>query len=38
MLNKLNVAKYYPDTTETPKGNLNQNRKNVRPTKPKRKP
>ncbi|KAL7482528.1 hypothetical protein ACHAW6_008209, partial [Cyclotella cf. meneghiniana] len=27
--------KYYPDTTETPKGHLNQTRKNVRSTKPK---
>ena len=34
MLNKRNVAKYYPDTTETPKGRLNQTRKNVRLTKP----
>ena len=38
MLNKCNVAKYYPDTTETPKGNLNQTRKNLRSTKPNKKP
>ena len=35
MLNKRNVVKYYPDTTKTPKGHLNQTRKNVRSTKPK---
>ena len=35
MLNKRNVAKYYPETTDTPKGHLNQTRKNVRSTKPK---
>ena len=29
-----NVTKYYPDTIETPKGHLNQMRKNVRSTKP----
>ena len=38
MLNKRNVAKYYPETTETPKGHLNQSRKNVRSTKPKKDP
>ena len=30
MLNKRNVANYYPETTETPKGHLNQTSKNVR--------
>ena len=30
MLNKRNVAKYYPETTKTPKGHLNQTRKSVR--------
>ncbi|KAL7490093.1 hypothetical protein ACHAW6_016101 [Cyclotella cf. meneghiniana] len=30
-----NVSKYYPETIETPKGHLNQARKNVRSTKPK---
>ena len=34
ILNKRNVAKYYPETTETPKGYLNQTRKNVWSTKP----
>ena len=38
MLSKRNVAKYYPETTETPKGHMNQTRKNVRSTKPKPKP
>ena len=38
ILNEHNVAKYYPETTETPKGHLNQTRKNVRTTKPKTKP
>ena len=38
MLNKRNVAKYYPETTKTPKGHLNQTRKNVRSTKPKTRP
>ena len=28
-----NVKKYYPETTETPKGHMNQTRKNVRSTK-----
>ena len=32
------MEKYYPETTETPKGHLNQSRKNVRSTKPKRTP
>ena len=35
MLNERNVARYYPETTETPKCHLNQSRKNVRSTKPK---
>ena len=35
LLTEKNVAKYYPETTETPKGHLNQTRKNVRSTKPK---
>ena len=30
MLNKRNVSKYYPETTETPEGHLNQTRKNMR--------
>ena len=30
-----NVAKYYPETVETPKGHMNQTRKNSRSTKPK---
>ena len=38
MLNKRNVSKYYPETTETPKGHLNQTRENVRLTKPKTRP
>ena len=38
MLNKRNVAKYYPETTETPKGHLNQTRKTVQSTKPNSKP
>ena len=38
MLNQRNVANYYPETTETSKGYLNQTRKNVRSTKPKTKP
>ena len=33
LLNVQNVKKYYPETTETPKGHLNQTRKNVRSTK-----
>jgi hypothetical protein len=35
LLTVKNVTKYYPETTETPKGHLNQTRKNVRSTKPK---
>ena len=35
MLNERNINKYYPETTETPKGHLNQIRKNIRSTKPK---
>ena len=35
LLTVKNVTKYYPETTETPKGHLNQARKNVRSTKPK---
>ena len=38
MLSKHNSAKYYPETTETPKGHMHQTRKNVRSTKPKPKP
>ena len=38
MLNKRNIDKYYPETTKTPKGHLNQTRKNVRSTKPKTRP
>ena len=33
LLTTRNVKKYYPETTETPKGHLNQSRKNVRSTK-----
>ena len=33
MLNERNVARYYPETNETPKVHLNQSRKNVRSTK-----
>jgi hypothetical protein len=35
MLNERNVQKYYPETTETAKGHLNQTRKNIRSTKAK---
>jgi hypothetical protein len=35
LLSATNVLKYYPETAETPKGHLNQNRRNVRSTKPK---
>ena len=35
LLTAKNIAKYYPETTETPKGHLNQVRKNIRSTKPK---
>ena len=38
VLNKRSVVKYYPETTETPKVHLNQNRKNVWLNKPKTKP
>ena len=38
MLTERNVARYYPETNETPKGHLNQSRENVRSTKPKRTP
>jgi len=33
LVNEKNVRKYYPETDETPKGHLNQTRKNVRSTK-----
>ncbi len=33
LLNVQNVKKYYPEMTETPKGQMNQTRKNVRSTK-----
>ena len=35
IINERTVNKYYPETTETPKGHLNQSRKNVRSTKDK---
>ena len=38
LLTARNVKKYYPETTETPKGHLNQTRKNVRSTKTPAKP
>jgi hypothetical protein len=38
LLTERNVNKYYPETTETPKGHLNQARKNVRSTKSKPQP
>ena len=38
MLTELNVSKYYPETNKTPNSHLNQSRKNVRSTKPKRTP
>ncbi len=38
MLNERNVQKYYPETIETPKGHLDQMRKNVRSTKEKSAP
>ena len=34
VLNERNVTKYYPETTKTPKGYLNQSMKNFRSTKP----
>ena len=33
LLTKKNINKYYPETDETPKGHMNQQRKNVRSTK-----
>ena len=33
LLNVRNVKRYYPETMETPKGHMNQTRKNVRSTK-----
>jgi hypothetical protein len=38
MLTKRNVNKYYPETSKTPKGHMNQTRKNVRSTKAKQTP
>ena len=38
MLTERNVARYYPEINETPKGHLNQSRKNFRSTNPKRTP
>jgi hypothetical protein len=35
LLTAKNIQRYYPDSAETPKGHLNQTRKNVRSTKPK---
>ena len=35
LLNVKNVCKYYPETTETPKGHMAQTRTNVRSTKSK---
>jgi hypothetical protein len=35
MLTERNVNKYYPETSETPKGHMNQTRKNIRSTKAK---
>ena len=35
LLTAKRVKKYYPETSETPKGHLNQVRQNVRSTKPK---
>ena len=35
ILTKHKISRYYPDTNETPKGNLNQSRKNVRSNKTK---
>ena len=37
MLTTRNVSKYYPETTETPRGHLNQSSKHVRSTKTKTK-
>ncbi|KAL7502105.1 hypothetical protein ACHAXN_000864, partial [Cyclotella atomus] len=33
LLTEKNISKYYPETIETPKGHMNQQRKNVRSTK-----
>jgi hypothetical protein len=33
LLTEKNISKYYPETDETPKGHMNQQRKNVRSTK-----
>ena len=38
MITERNLAIYYPETNETPKRHLNQSRKNVSSTKPKRTP
>jgi hypothetical protein len=38
LLTARNVRKYYPETSETPKGHMTQTRKNVRSTKPKPQP
>ena len=38
MLNERKVAKYYPETTDTPKGYMNQTRKIFRSTKKKATP
>jgi hypothetical protein len=38
MLTECNVNKYYPETSETPKGHMNQMHKNVRSTKAERTP
>ena len=38
LLTTRNVKKYYPETIETLKGHMNQSRKNVRSTKPKKSP
>ena len=38
ILTECNVSRYYQETNETPKGHLNQSRKNVRSRKPKRTP
>ena len=38
MLNERNVQKYYPETTKTAKGHLNQMRKNAHSTKAKTAP
>ena len=38
LLTPHNVQKFYPETVKTPKGCLNQTRKNIRSTKPKAQP